>query len=46
MLQKGDWNMNKYELIAKVTVCVTVVTTVFMAGHFGLNVSFDKKKFE
>lgn len=34
--------MNKYELAAKVTAYVAVVSCVFLVGHFGLNVSFDK----
>ena len=34
--------MNKYELAAKVTAYVAVVSCVFLVGHFGLRVSFDK----
>lgn len=36
--------MNKFELAAKVSKYVAVVTGVFLVGHFGLNVSFDKNK--
>lgn len=36
--------MNKYELAAKVSKYVAVVTGVFLVGHFGLNVSFDRNK--
>jgi len=37
--------MNKYELVSIATKCVTIVSVVFIAAHFGLNVSFDKNKF-
>jgi hypothetical protein len=37
--------MNKYELVAKVSKYATVVSVIFIAAHFGLNVSFDKNKF-
>lgn len=36
--------MNKYELAAKVTMYAAVVSSVFLIGHFGLNVSFDRVK--
>ena len=36
--------MNKYDLAAKVTMYAAVVAGVFLVGHFGLNVSFDKRK--
>jgi hypothetical protein len=36
--------MNKYDLAAKVTMYIAVVSSVFLVGHFGLNVSFDKGK--
>ena len=35
--------MNKYELIAKVTKYATIVTSIYIVSHFGLNVYFDKK---
>ena len=37
--------MNKYDLVAKVSKYVTIVSVVFIAAHFGLNVKFDKNKF-
>lgn len=36
--------MNKYELAATVSKYVAIVSGVFLIGHFGLNVSFDKTK--
>lgn len=36
--------MNKFELAATVSKYVAVVSCVFLIGHFGLNVSFDKNK--
>jgi hypothetical protein len=36
--------MNKYELAATVSKYAAIVTGVFLIGHFGLNVSFDKAK--
>ena len=38
--------MNKYELVAKVSKYMTIVSVVFIAAHFGVNISFDKNKFE
>ena len=38
--------MNKYELVAKVSKYVTIVSVVFIAAHFGVNISFDKNKFQ
>lgn len=36
--------MNKYELAAKVSKYVAIVSGIFLVSHFGLNVSFDKNK--
>ena len=36
--------MNKYDLAARVTMYAAIVSCVFLVGHFGLNVSFDKVK--
>ena len=36
--------MNKYDLVAKVSKYVAIVSVVFIAAHFGANVSFDKPK--
>ena len=36
--------MNKYDLAAKVTMYGAIVSCVFLVGHFGLNVSFDRNK--
>ena len=35
--------MTKYELIAKCAKYTAIVASVFLAGHFGLNVYFDPK---
>lgn len=37
--------MNKFELVATVTKCATIVSVVFIVAQFGLNVNFDKNKF-
>lgn len=36
--------MNKYDLAAKVTKYASIVACVLLVGHYGLNVSFDKRK--
>lgn len=35
--------MTKYELIAKCVKYTAIVTSVFLAGHFGVNIYFDNK---
>lgn len=35
--------MNKYELAAKVSKYVAIVSAIFLIGHFGLNVSLTKE---
>jgi hypothetical protein len=35
--------MTKYELIAKCAKYTAIVASVFLVGHFGLNVYFDPK---
>jgi len=36
--------MNKYDLIAKVAKYTTIVASIYMVGHFGINVYFDNNK--
>lgn len=35
--------MNKFELAATVSKYIAVASCMFLIGHFGLHISFDKK---
>ena len=35
--------MSKYELLAKVAKYGTIVTSIYIISHFGLNINFDGK---
>lgn len=35
--------MNQYDLIAKVAKYATIVTSIYIFSHFGLNIYFDTR---